>query len=81
MSYLPKAASFMRVILSMAQKDWQNESLQKNTIKINLAAYHPKQLWLAYRSAREKMAVKEPLDREGLDLAKPLVSKIWNKKK
>lgn len=32
-----------------------------------------------YRNAREKMAVKEPLDKEGLDLAKPLVSKIWNK--
>lgn len=25
------------------------------------------------------MAVKEPLDKDGLDLAKPLVSKIWNK--
>lgn len=81
MSHLPKAASFIRVILLMAQRDWQNEKSSKTTIKTILAAYHPKQLWLPYRNAREKMAVKEPLDKEGLDLAKPLVSKIWNKKK
>ena len=65
----------------MAQKDWQNENSSKNTIKTTLAAYHPKQLWMPYRNAREKTAVKEPLDKEGLDLAKPLVSKIWNKRK
>lgn len=53
----------------------------KNTIKTTLTACHPKQLWLPYRNAREKTAVKEPLDKEGLDLAKPLVSKIWNKNK
>lgn len=46
-----------------------------------MAANPPRQLQLTHRKAREKMAVKEPLDREGLDLAKPLVSKIWNEKK
>lgn len=48
----------------------------KSSIRRILAVYHPKQLWLPYRNAREKMAVKEPLDKDGLDLAKPLVSKI-----
>lgn len=53
----------------------ERQDFQNSTKRI-LAVSHPKQLRPPYRNAREKMAVKEPLDRDGLDLAKPLVSKI-----
>lgn len=45
-------------------------------MKAALATYHPRMLLLPYRNAREKIAVKVPLDSDGLDLAKPFVSKI-----
>lgn len=78
-NYVPNAASLHQgETLSGTKRLAEWEIFKKTRNEYTFGCVSSQAALTPYRNAREKMAVKEPLDKEGLDLAKPLVSKIWN---